>query len=371
MRRLKLFISITVLLLISGCQSSFGPRALEQTHPAYNQAISNSIEQEMLLNLVRLKYRDRTYFLQISTVTASMSLETSAEVSETINAGAGNNLISPFAGIIYADRPTISYTPLQGEEFLKSVLTPISLEAVLVMIQSGWSIKRVFGLSLERMNDLYNAPSASGPTPEIAPKFRKFKRMLELFRELQLVGDLEIGPDLNVNTKTKDLIMLFKRKHVAEEIQDELGELLGRNQNSSGERKPRGRVKFSTNFVSRNPDNLTVRTRSISSLMHYLSQNIDIPKVHEDAGLITTTRNEDGSVFDWGETPAGAVFKIRSSQEKPLNARIAIPYRGYWFYLADNDLESKSTFLLLMQLFSLQAGQNEAASPTLTIPVGG
>jgi hypothetical protein len=50
-------------------------------------------------------------------------------------------------------------------------------------------------------------------------------------------------------------------------------------------------------------------------------------------------------------------------------AFVAIPYRGQWFYLADNDLESKSTFMLLSQLFRLQAGAAKAAGPTLTLPV--
>ena len=50
-------------------------------------------------------------------------------------------------------------------------------------------------------------------------------------------------------------------------------------------------------------------------------------------------------------------------------AFVAIPYRGEWFYLADNDLESKSTFMLLTQLFRLQAVAAKSAGPTLTLPV--
>jgi len=73
-------------------------------------------------------------------------------------------VVSPSVGMSYSQSPTISYTPLQGEAFLKSVLTPISLEAILVMTQSGWSLERVFGICVERINNLYNAPSASEPT---------------------------------------------------------------------------------------------------------------------------------------------------------------------------------------------------------------
>jgi hypothetical protein len=96
---------------------------------------------------------------------------------------------------------------------------------------------------------------------------------------------------------------------------------------------------------------------------------VDTPQSHQAAGLVTITRNKDGSVFDWGTTAAGSLFHIRQSNEQPDLAFVAIPYRGSWFYLADNDLESKSTFMLLMQLFRLQAGSTKSAGPALTLPV--
>jgi hypothetical protein len=44
---------------------------------------------------------------------------------------------------------------------------------------------------------------------------------------------------------------------------------------------------------------------------------------------------------------------------------------GIWFYIADGDQTSKSTFLLLGNLFRLQAGDVEDVKPVLTLPVGG
>jgi hypothetical protein len=105
------------------------------------------------------------------------------------------------------------------------------------------------------------------------------------------------------------------------------------------------------------------------SIFFYMSHHVDVPQSHKEAGLVTVTRNKDGSEFDWGTTPAGNTFHIRQSEEQPKLAFVAIPYRGRWFYLADNDLESKSTFMLLMQLFRLQAGAATSAGPTLTLPV--
>ena len=81
-------------------------------------------------------------------------------------------------------------------------------------------------------------------------------------------------------------------------------------------------------------------------------------------------RPDGGGAFDWGETPAGRLFEVKTGPEPPAGAYIATFYRGHWFWIDDDDLQSKSTFMLLRQLFDLQAGQNTVIGPTLTMPVG-
>ncbi|MGR8978888.1 MAG: hypothetical protein ACU84H_02185 [Gammaproteobacteria bacterium] len=365
MRKLQLLLILTVFFL-SACQSYFGPASLNTTHPAYNQSIVSSLDQQMLLNLVRLKYRDQPYFLKVESVTVAPTFTGNFGINSEIDLGPAAGLIEPNVGISYADRPTITYSPLQGEDFLKSILSSISLEAILVMTQSGWSVDRVFGLCIERMNDLYNAPRASGPTPKESPVYQEFDRMLQLFREIQLSGDMEIGPDLDLNHK-QNLVILFKSRRVDPKIIEELGSLLGfkRQKNNHTDRA----VVISNNFLDLKPNQLRVRTRSISSILFYLSQNIEIPKKHADTGLVTMTKTGDGKDFDWDTTPAGKIFKVKSSDIEPEDAYLAVPYRGHWFYIDDYDLQSKSTFMLLMQLFDLQAGQTKATGPTLTLPV--
>jgi hypothetical protein len=61
---------------------------------------------------------------------------------------------------------------------------------------------------------------------------------------------------------------------------------------------------------------------------------------------------------------------MKSAATRPENAVIAVRYRGYWFWIDDTDLDSKSTFAMLSQIFSLQAGKAEGIVPVLTLPVG-
>lgn len=370
------FVYSLIVFISTGCQSSFGPNTLEKTHPAYNKSISETLSEQMLINLVRLRYREQPAFLEISSVTVSPRISTSAHVNSSIDLGPGGNVIQPGIGIEYSQSPTISYTPLRGEDFLKSVLSSISLEAVLVMTQSGWSIERVFGITIERMNGLYNAPSASGPTPDLEPKnYEDFARALEIFRHLQREGMMEIGPNIQVDKgelgdeKQPELIMQLFPENRPENIDlenegEELQSLLGTIAIDH-------KVIISSDFLNKYPNVISLRVRSVMSVLFYLSQNIKVPDEHKEAGLVTVTKTKEGNEFNWDDTPAGKHFVIYSSKELPENAYISVPYRGYWFYIADDDLQTKSSFLLIQQLFSLQAGQSEAKGPTLTLPVGG
>ena len=66
-----------------------------------------------------------------------------------------------------------------------------------------------------------------------------------------------------------------------------------------------------------------------------------MPQPHQAAGLVTQTQSAEGEAFDWNEVTGGSFGCALHS--RPANAFVVVPYRGAWFYIADNDLESKST----------------------------
>jgi len=361
MHKHYIFLYISTVLL-SGCQSQFGPNGLANTHPAYNQSIVNTLSQEMLLNLVRLKYNDEPYFLTINSITASLSLIGTAGINSTVDLGPATGSLSPSLGVTYSDIPIIAYQPLQGVDYLKSVLSPIPLESLLVLSQSGWDIDRLFGLCIERINNISNAPNASGPTPKIEPELGKFEYLLSLLKEFQLKGEINIGPSV---FDEKKLVMFFEISKESQDLKNKITSLL----NLKSTNEDRFYVEIGTNFINTDVNKITMRTRSVSSLMYYLSQVIETPKEHIDEGIVNITKAKNGSMFNWANSPAGEYFNVKVSEYYPNNAFLAVNYRGYWFYIADNDLISKSTFMLLTLLFNLQAGQTSFSSPTLTIPV--
>jgi len=357
---IKLLLLLTLTTLMAGCYS-FGPDELRATHPLYNAAIVDSQNEQFIQNIVRLHYRDPVFFLDVTSVTASLKMDLSAGLDQSafdLSSG-GADILQLSGGGAYSNAPTIAYTPLQGEGFVKSVLRPISIEDLFALTGSGWSGRRLLGLCVERMNELENAPDASGPMPKFAPNhIDPFNRLLQLFDEV--ISEDLIVPRIDPDTKETQLVIKSSPMH--HDAIREIKQLLGLDQNLDI-------YHVNSDFLEHRPDTISIRSRSLMSIFFYLSHHVDAPTIHKTAGLVTVTQKPDGSEFDWGKTAGGRLFHIRQSETKPDMAFAAIPYRGQWFYVADNDLESKSTFMLLTQLFRLQAGAAKSVGPTLTLPV--
>ncbi len=58
---------------------------------------------------------------------------------------------------------------------------------------------------------------------------------------------------------------------------------------------------------------------------------------------------------------------MRSGPVRPADAAVAVSHRGYWFWIADDDRDSKTTFSLLSLLASLKSSETSAPAPVLAI----
>ena len=50
---------------------------------------------------------------------------------------------------------------------------------------------------------------------------------------------------------------------------------------------------------------------------------------------------------------------------------MAVPYRGYWFYIASDDVKSRAALAILEIVFGPQESDGKNVGPLLTLPVGG
>lgn len=357
-RILPLALCLAVSAVLPSCATRLGPASIKQAHRPYNDSVIETLNEQLLLNLVRLRYRDNPYFIEVSSITAQQSFEGSLGAAGRVPF-LGNRLrdIGGAAGVTYTDNPTITFQPLQGEDFLNKLMAPIPLEAMLRLTQSGWSMSRVFRIAVERANELPNAPTASGPTPDGPPEYEGFQEAAHEFRRLQQTHGLGLALDGD------RIALAFDRSRIP--VSD-CGPLRSRLAVST-----RGDVVYLTARPSlrRSPDEIYLQSRSLKGVLFFLSHNVEVPEGDRRKGLVTTTRNPDGSEFDW-DLVSGDLLKVRHSATPPADAFVRVKYRNAWFYIADNDLDSKSTFMLLNQLFNLLAGDVQKVAPVLTIPLG-
>src|SRR5207248_3087109 len=124
---------------------------------------------QLLLNLVRLRYRDTPYFVDVTSVTNQQSFAGSIAIGTDLGIypNTATSTLHPGAGGSFSVTPTVVYTPFQGEAFVRRMVAPLSLWTVLALSTSGWSASRVLRLTVDRLNDVRNAPSAAGPMPEL------------------------------------------------------------------------------------------------------------------------------------------------------------------------------------------------------------
>ena len=344
-------------LAAGGC-NVVGPRAIDKGQFSYNEVINRTDNEQLLLNLVRLKYRDTPFFLEVSSVLTQYSLQSTAGIGRSRTTGLPTDR-SLDLGLSYEENPAVSYAPLQGEKFVRQLLSPISLETMLLLYHSGWSIERIFRCSIQQLGPLKNAPGASGPTPEQAPEFREFTRAAKLLRELQVQGKIHFGAVQN--GQGQHMGLRFSPEAAASPIARELRKLLGAGQDATD-------LHLATGAAA--PGQIPVVTRSLMGVLFYLSHSIEVPEDDIEEGRVTLTRNSDDSPFDWSEVTEG-LLQVRTGSWKPGNASVRIRYRGAWFYVDDSDLPSKSTFSFLTQLLALQSGEVKSSAPVLTIPIGG
>jgi hypothetical protein len=344
--------------LLAGCYQ-VGPGSVKSGRTEYNIAIQKTNGQQLLLNLVRLRYRDTPYFLQVASVSTSFEMSANASVSGFFPKAAPDSF-GAGAGVELVDKPTITYTPLHGDRFVKQLMSPVDLSTVLLLYHSGWSVERIGRILFQSINGVANAPRASGPTPAQPPVYRDFLEVAKLMRSLQTSGKVMLGRAVAHEGKQEAIEIHLAQGASSSPEWKRLAELL---------KLPPGRESFHlTAAATGGPGQIAVVPRSLLTAMYYVSQSVEPPAADCRAGRVTMTRGQDGKVFDW-QNLTGGLMRIRSGVLRPSNAYVSVKYRGSWFYIDDSDLTSKSTFSLLVQLFALQAGDVKSSGPILTLPV--
>lgn len=356
MLRTKLLI-VLFMALLAGCAQQ-GPSSIARDRFDYVSAISDSWKRQMLLNLLKMRYSDAPVFMDIASVVSSYELSGELNLRGQVadkfhNSLTGDQFLSLGATGRYVDRPTISYQPLAGDKFTKSMMTPVPVSSILFLIQAGYPADLVFRICVNSINGIDNSYGGPG-NPRSGD--RKFHELITVIRQSQALGGLSLR--LKVQKDRQPVVMTFRPiSNDSVTIPNQtIRTLLNLDPNAS-------EYTISFGDYPENNREISILSRSITQILIDFASYIDVPPgdVAEGRVHVVSRTPEQEQLFP-------PLVVIRSGTMQPDDAFVSVQYRSNWFWIEDRDKESKMMFTFLMMLFSLTETTSTQAAPILTVP---
>jgi hypothetical protein len=317
----------------------------------YGNSIGENWKNQMLANIVKLRFVDMPVFVDVGSIVSGYSLTTAVQgrvgFSDSIT---GTDSQGIGASGSYTDRPTITYMPKTGDDYLKAILEPVEPKNLLALIQAGYSAELLFTWAVEAINGIHNWSATSGKSNAANPEFYEF---VHLMRELQALG--AIGFEIESDAKTKhDVIFVLKKEGLADSTvqkSQRAGEIIGLEEGRS-----RYRVIYAP-FKS-DSETLSMQTRSVIQMLSAMAGFVDVPDEfasHAAAG------------YDMSNSKVRP-FHVHSAPDRPEQSFAAIKYHDYWYWIENSDIQSKRVFTLMLFMTTLTNQASDPNAPVLTIP---
>ena len=341
---------------LAGC-TTVGPNTIRSGRMAYNDAIAETNNQQLLRAVVDNRYSERGNLLAVASVTANVRVRTSTGVQ----LGFGDsddyagNLVPFSAGAVYEENPTISYVPVEGEKYTAQLFSPVPVPVVARFAGTLTDSAYIFTALISSVNGIRNPDfQFSAAEPD-----ERFERFVEIMTKLTRMQRLYWIQDPQRASRFSIVIDQYAPAYSAEV--SELLELLGLHPT----KHPSAQVVLPVFLAldGRASGGVGIITRSVWDLVEILSAAIEVPEDHLHNG-IAASYPSSGLV--------GKELRIHRSKDRPKHAAVAVNYRDGWFYIDDTDLASKRYFRLMGALWSAAIAKSTtkgSAAPVLTVPV--
>ena len=149
---LRALMGLGAMLTLAGCLS---PPTLTRAVVSYDEAITDSISKQLLLNIARAHHHQPVHFTGVSNVAATFDFRINAGATPALTGESGSTILPVFGGSV-AENPTISIAPIDGEEFTRRLLTPFQETKFTLLLRQGGDIDLLLRLMAKelRVDDL-------------------------------------------------------------------------------------------------------------------------------------------------------------------------------------------------------------------------
>jgi len=182
---------IVFSLAVTGCLS---PITLNRAVTTYDQAVTDAISKQLLINIARAHQHQPIHFTGVSNIAATFDFRVSAGATPALTGEASRALMPIFGGSV-AENPTISIVPIEGEEFTKRLLTPFQEAKFLLLLRQRYDIDLLLRLMTQELRIKQNGQEvAYRNTPADRTGYEMFRRVVSHLSAIQDQNQLHAEP---------------------------------------------------------------------------------------------------------------------------------------------------------------------------------
>jgi len=177
-------------LAVTGCLS---PITLNRAVTTYDQAVTDAISKQLLINIARAHQHQPIHFTGVSNIAATFDFRVSAGATPALTGEASRALMPIFGGSV-AENPTISIVPIEGEEFTKRLLTPFQ-ETKFLLLRQRYDIDLLLRLMTQELRIRQNGQEVTyRNTPADRTGYEMFRRVVTHLSAIQDQNQLHAEP---------------------------------------------------------------------------------------------------------------------------------------------------------------------------------
>ena len=397
-------LALASALFIGGC-AQWGANVLQENHVAFNTAVCQAMDSQMLLNIVRMSMEEPTQWMMVSSINVNTSVGGTLTGGVTIPS---SGFVSGTSGgtTSFTYTPNITMIPKQGEQLARELMSPIPVSSIESMVSASWPISWVVFLTCEQFQTVSSFDVTRGFP--IHAQDQRFGRLMMLFDELQSkqlislslaslpvtwnqqpISATEVNLGSVVSAKKDRSSLKMREDGTYDYISIESVPVFTIYQGIENDANGLEMLKMlelnsgpgNYRMVSvENPvpgTRVAMRTRSLAALLRLMSFGVDKfenappPELAIDTPIELWNRiaTQSDVQSDMG-LHVNAVFRVHRGAKAPNDATVSVAFRGESFWIESKDITSKEVFALARDLYDLQVKSGNEATPVLTIPVG-
>ncbi len=182
---------ILCVLALSGCLS---PITLNRAVIAYDDAVTDSLSKQLLINIARAQHHEPIHFTGVSNIAATFDFRVTAGATPALTGDVGALLMPIFGGSV-AENPTISIAPIEGEEFTKRLLRPFEETKFTLLLRQRFDIDLLLRLMAQELRIKRNGQDiAYRNTPEDRAGYELFRQVVTHLSAIQDRNQLYAEP---------------------------------------------------------------------------------------------------------------------------------------------------------------------------------